>query len=206
MKKIIIALLIISGGIFTSCEDTSSDNVSRVTIYPIVTMNGDSVVVLTEGGSFTDEGAIALSGSDELEVTTDGTVDASTPGVYKITYSASNNDGFDASQTRTIVVLSSAPSAFNLQGTFLRNGNENHVVRVSDRTYTCDNAGGIAPPTTPAAVTFYNIDDEHLYIPPQTTNGIDVESINGTLVSNNRFTWVLIASGVYGTAVRDFRR
>jgi len=206
MKKIIIALLIASGGIFTSCEDISSDNLSRVTIYPIVTMNGDNVVVLTQGDSFTDDGASALSGSDELEITTTGSVDATTPGVYKITYTASNTDGFDASQTRTIIVLSSAPSAFNLEGTFLRNGNENHVVRISDRVYTSDNAGGIAPPTTPLEVTFYNIDDQHLYIPPQTTNGIDVESEDGTLVNNNRFTWVLIASGVYGTAVRNFTR
>jgi len=206
MKKTIISLLLITGGIFTSCEDTSTENVSRVTTYPIVTINGDKTLVLTQGDSFTDEGAVALAGAEELEITSDGTVDTATPGVYKVNYNASNADGFTASQTRTVIVLSSAPSAFNLEGTFLRSGNENHVLRISDRVYTSDNAGGIAPPTTPLEVTFYNIDDEHLYIPPQTTNGIDVESEDGTLVSNNRFTWVLIASGVYGTAVRNFTR
>lgn len=212
MKKIIIATFIFTAALFTftACDDTSdTENVSRITNYPIVNLNGESIVVLTQGDTYEELSAVATAGTEELPLTTVGTVDANTPGVYKVSYTATNSDGFPASKTRTVIVLSSAPSAYNLQGTFLRNGNPNTVVQISDRVYTANNAGGL-----PAGqsgdwlfVTFYNIDDSTLYIPYQDTpSGISVESTDGDLINNNRFTWVLKASAVYGSALRDFTR
>ena len=213
MKKIFFFLAIAASLI--SCDDDSAPtkNVSRVTNYPTVTINGDARIVLTQGDTYNEEGAIALAGDAELPVVTTGSVNTSTVGVYKVTYSAVNTDGFASSQTRVIIVLSSAPSAFNLEGTFYRSGNENNVVRISDREYTADNAGGIAPADATAIantlfVTFYNLDDQRLYIPPQIASptGLLVESSDGDIINNNNFTWVLSASGYYGTALRNFTR
>lgn len=211
MKKIFISLFIIVSAVLVSCEKDDSAGVSKVTNYPEVTINGDALVVIDAGTTYTDEGAAAFAGATELEVATEGSVDSNTPGVYKITYSATNEDGFPASVTRTIIVMSTAPSAYNLEGTFFRSGNANNVVRLSDRVYTADNAGGLAHSAANDPnflfVTFYVYDDLHVYIPPQLTpSGIFVESTSGDLVSNNNFKWVLAASSFYGTAVRNFIR
>jgi len=196
-----------------STEDPIS---STVTFYPDMTFNGDRITVLTEGETFTDPGIISTAGGVELEVVTTGAedVDTNTPGVYDIFYSSTNSDGFSSELRRTIIVLSAAPSTVDLSGAFTRNGFVNNVVRVSDRVYTSDNAGGVS--TTDSAnipnlisFTFYNIDDVRIYAPYQentTQTGIDVETNIGTIISPNNFTWVLYASGFYGTAVRNFVR
>lgn len=195
--------------ILVSC--TEDPILSKVTNYPLLTVNGETTLVMTQGETYTDEGAIATEGETEIDVTTNGTVDASTPGVYNVYYSAVNTDGFSASARRIVIVLSSEPSAINLEGEFFRNGNPNTVTRLDDRTYECNNAGGLAlsDATNLLHVTFYNIDDEHVYIPYQqdaSQTGIDVESNLGTIVSENNFNWVLTASAYYGTALRNFTR
>ena len=204
----IFALVLATG--LTSCDNDDPIG-SRVTVYPELSLTGDAVVVLTEGEAFTDEGAISFIGEDEVEVTTDGTVDTTTPGVYDIYYSSVNTDGFSAEVRRTIIVLSAEPSAVNLEGTFYRNGNANTIVKISDRVYTSNNAGGLALSDADNLVniTFYNIDDEHIYAPYQedtSVTGIDVETNLGTIVNQNSFNWVLYASAYYGTAVRNFTR
>lgn len=184
---------------------------SSVTIYPELTLNGDRITVITEGGTYTEPGAQAFAGEQELEVTTTGTVDTSTPGVYDVFYGAENSDGFTTEQRRIVIVLSAEPSAINLEGTFFRNGNPNTITRISDRVYQANNAGGLALSDADNLlnVTFYNIDDERVYVPYQedvSVSGIDVESNIGTIVNENSFNWVLFASAYYGTAVRNFTR
>lgn len=213
MKKIIITTLLFAGAFFTSCDSDhdTTGGVSKITSYPVVTINGDPLVVINQGSTYEDEGAIALAGETELDVVSEGSVNTAVPGVYSINYSAENSDGFTSGQTRTIIVLSSTPSTVNLEGTFFRTGNPNQIVRISDRVYTANNAGGVAssPANDPnfLFVTFYAYDDTHLYIPLQKTpSGISVESISGTIVSNDNFKWVLAASSFYGTAERNFIR
>ena len=216
MKKIVktsITGLFIALFTLTSCSDEDVIG-SKVTIYPIITVSGESLTVLTEGDTYTELGAKSLAGEQELEVTTTGTVDTNTPGVYNIYYTSLNDDGFSTEKRRTVIVLSKEPSAINLEGTFFRSGNANVITRVSDRLYRASNAGGLLVSTPNdaknlLAVRFYNIDDKHLYIPYQensSQSGVAVESNIGTIVSENEFNYVLTASGVYGTALRVFKR
>lgn len=207
-KTGILALMIATG--LSSCDKEDPIG-SRVTVYPDMTLNGDAVVVLTEGDSFTDPGAVSFIGEDPVEITTTGSVDPTTPGVYDLYYSSTNEDGFSAQLRRTIIVLSAAPSTVDLSGTFYRNGNPNNIVRLADRIYTSDNAGGLGAADSKnfIHITFYNIDDTRIYAPYQTNtseSGINVETNIGTIVSPNNFTWVLYASATYGTAVRNFTR
>lgn len=183
---------------------------STITYYPNLEITGDVVTVITKGSAFTDPGATSESNGAQLPVVTTGTVDANTIGVYKLNYSSVNTDGFSATKTRTVIVLSPDPSTINLAGTFRRGANPNVVTRISDRVYKCDNAAGYtAGDSNNLTLTFYNLDDKKVYA-PYTTNasatGLSAESSIGTIVNQNSWNWVIYASGFYGTAVRSFTR
>ncbi len=208
MKKLIILPLF--SLLFLSCSEDSTGGVSRVTFYPNLSLNGERVVVLTEGDAYTDPGAVADANGEALDVTTTGSVNPNTVGVYKTVYEAFNEDGFSASVTRTVIVLSAAPSAINLEGTFYRNGNAANVTRLGDRIYRTDNATGYtAGNENNLNMVFYNLDDERLYAPFQenvSETGINAESNIGTIIDEDHWNWVIYASGFFGTAVRNFSR
>ena len=184
---------------------------SKVTVYPVLTINGESIVAINKGTAYNDSGAVALAGTENLPVTTSGTVDVNTIGFYKITYEAFNADGFSVSKIRTVIVLSAAPSGIDLSGNWFRNGtNKNVITRISDRVYKCDNATGyITGDPNNLSLIFYNLDDTKIYAPFQensSSTGISAESNIGTITASNKFNWVIYASGFFGTAVRNFVR
>lgn len=200
--------MVVSGLLLTSCEE-STDGVSKVTAYANMSLNGDALVVLTQGETYTEQGAEAEADGKVLEVKIDGTVDTNKPTMYKISYSAINSDGFPAYLTRTVVVLSNKPSTINLAGTFTRNGNPNTVTQISDRKYKCDNATGYNIANDFITLEFYNIDDKQIYAPFQentSKSGISAESNIGTITDQNNWKWVIYASAVFGTADRIFKR
>ena len=93
---------------FTSCNDDSDDHTDkRITYYPTVTLEGDDYIIVDKGTPFVDPGYSAeLQGEDATSrVVVDSNVDTNKSGVYSITYSLSNADGFSATESRTIVVL-----------------------------------------------------------------------------------------------------
>lgn len=202
--------MMVSGLFLTSCDGESTDNVSKVTAYANLHMNGDAVVVLTQGQTYTEAGVDADADGKALDVIIDGTVDTSKPSVYKIKYSAINSDGFPASLTRTIIVLSDQPSTIDLSGTFFRNGNPNNVTKLGDRKYICDNATGYtADNENNITLTFYNIDDKQVYAPYQentSETGISAESKIGTITDKNNWKWAIIASAFFGDSDRIFKR
>lgn len=212
MKNLYKLGIICMSFVLFSCS-TEDPITSKVTYYPDMTFNGDRIMVLTQGDIYTEQGIISTEDGVDLEVEMTGSedVDTSTPGVYDVYYSSVNSDGFSKEIRRTIIVLSDQPSSIDLSGTFTRNGFINNITRVADRVYTSDNAGGLTRTDTSVLITFtfYNIDDTHIYAPPQedtSPTGIDVETNIGTIVDEDNFNWVLIASATYGTAVRNFTR
>jgi hypothetical protein len=62
------------------------------------------------GGTFTDPGIIATEGGADIPYTTDGSVNTGEVGVYDLTYTAVNKDGFPASLTRTVIIYSTESS------------------------------------------------------------------------------------------------
>jgi len=209
MKKIFILGMMVSGLLFTSCETDSTDNVSQITHYSNMSMNGDALVVLTQGGTYTEIGAQAESGGEKLDVKIDGMVNTSKPSVYKIKYSSINRDGFPSYITRTVIVLSEQPSSIDLSGTFTRSGNNNIVTKLGDRIYKCDNATGYVDGDDKITLEFYNIDDKQIYAPYQektSKSGISAESNNGIITDPNHWQWSIIASSAFGTADRKFTR
>jgi hypothetical protein len=209
MKKIFIAMFFFTSLLFVSCESEDSGNVSRVTYYPTITLNGERTEVLFKGDTYTEKGAVSMAGSEVLTTKIDGQVNTNVIGVYKISYSATNTDGYDAVKTRAVVVMSKDPSAIDISGTFFRSGNANNVTRISDRVYKCDNATGYNIAADKITLTFYNLDDTKIYAPFQentSASGLSAESNVGTIINKDKWNWVIYASGVFGTAQRNFAR
>lgn len=207
MKKIIT--LIIAGILFMACSSDDTANVSRVTNYPIITLNGQSTEIVFLGSTYTEKGAVSKAGSTIIPTTISGIVDTNTTGVYKIQYSAKNSDGFSATATRAVLVMLSTPSTVDLSGTFQRNGNPNIVTKISDRVYKCNNATGYNIDNDKITLTFYNLDDKKIYAPYQENtsgSGLNAESNVGTIISKDKWNWVIYASGVFGTSTRNFSR
>src|SRR5687767_10764907 len=95
--------------IFAGCEK-DIEPVSKVVevSYPDITLNGSKYVHIPVGGSFTDEGAVLtddISGATSQITATESSVDPTTPGLYPVTYSAANANGFITEVTRVVLVL-----------------------------------------------------------------------------------------------------
>jgi len=71
------------------------------TTPPVITLNGASSMTIEKGGVYTELGATTNEGA----ISTSGSVDTSTIGVYTITYSATDNAGNSANKARTINVV-----------------------------------------------------------------------------------------------------
>lgn len=126
--------VVISGLLLTSCEADSTADVSKVTNYPIIEVNGDDVVFIPAGGTFTDPGVVAKEGEAIIptQVSYNGnfrgakTLDVNKPDEYTQTYTAINQDGFKATATRKIVVYKTGDLVNSIEGVYLsttrRNG------------------------------------------------------------------------------------
>ena len=76
------------------------------TVAPIITLNGESELILFLGDSYTDKGATATDNVDDsVSVTKTATVDTTKVGTYTLTYNAADAAGNKAKAiTRTVIV------------------------------------------------------------------------------------------------------
>jgi YD repeat-containing protein len=73
---------------------------------PVITLNGDNPITLTQGTTYTEAGATALDDRDgTLPVTISGSVDINTLGSYTITYTATDNAGNKAESSRIVNII-----------------------------------------------------------------------------------------------------
>ena len=107
MKKNLILLLSAALLVMaTSCEKTSANH-TLIVDYPIITLLGDNPYVIQLGGGYTEPGYTAtLAGQDYTShVTIDSNVNPDIPGIYNVSYSASNPDGYSWTLNRDVYVL-----------------------------------------------------------------------------------------------------
>lgn len=169
MKSIkLIYLITMFAVLLVSCNDDSTDNVSFVTSYPTFAMEGDAILSVIKGSPFVDPGVTATEGETEIDVITEGTVDTTTPGVYTITYSATNSDGYQGSTSRTVVVTDEDVSGTDLSGNYKRNNNPalptNTVTKIVSGYYQASNGSGDG---NNIAVKFIHTGGTNLIIPVQ---------------------------------------
>lgn len=174
MTKYIIPILflfVVATGCNKDKFTDTADQVgsSKVTYFPELTMNGDAYMSLVQGGTFTDPGAKATEKAQSITVTASGTVNTNQPGLYTITYSAVNKDGFAATTERIVVVLSAHETAgVDVSGDYAYVGSGTYeaiITKVAEGVYTTDNIYGSA--TIPAV--FVTLDGATVTIPTQNT-------------------------------------
>lgn len=210
MKKFHIPTLILMVGLFFgACISDDTANVSIVTTYPVLALNGDEYIISPVGTAYTEAGAVALVGEDELPVDIDGSVNENEPGVSTIIYSATNPEGFVRSLERDVVIYDPSTDAEDLSGSYVRQatGVTVTVTKIGPSTYRINDAGGLGEEFLD--VVFVHVQGDELVVPYQVapSSGISVRSIPGTgVITDHGFQWQLDASAVYGTALRDFEK
>lgn len=98
------ALLLVIG----SCQKLTTEGLTRTTYYPIITLQGDDPLLVPVGSAYNDPGVTATEGGEDVtsKVVVGGDkIDPNKIGLYSVTYSATNVDGFDASISRTVIVF-----------------------------------------------------------------------------------------------------
>ncbi len=175
MKKIIPLIIIVLAFGFSSCKKDEIHNtdtkvgISDVTVYPVITMAGSPYVSIVKGTTYTEAGVTAKEGTSTIDVTTTGSVNINQPGLYVITYSATNKDGFPATVSRTVVVLSAHENpGVDLSGKYdyVAGGYTSTVTKVAEGVYTTDNVWNAA---TIIPVVFISLDGLTISVPNQST-------------------------------------
>jgi len=183
---------------------------SKIVSFPTVAINGSRLVIINQNGSFTDSGATATVNGAAVQYTTSGTVDASTPGVYMLTYSAqSTPPGYSSSDWRTVVVIGSDVSANDFSGTYLRSatGVTSTWTKTASGVYTVENAGG-ATAGVGLEVIAVNYTGTKITIPQQISSdyGGQVSSASESYSltpAPPTYSWIFFAPN-YGTSLRTF--
>ncbi|MDR3546804.1 MAG: DUF5011 domain-containing protein [Candidatus Pacebacteria bacterium] len=92
-----------------SASTTSPTNSGTSTSTPVVTLNGGAAMSINQGDLFIDPGATAkdVSGNDiSSSIVVSGSVDSNTPGIYTLTYTATDSAGNKGSASRVVTVQS----------------------------------------------------------------------------------------------------
>lgn len=121
MKKIQYIFILASLLLTFSCkEDLTSEGVSKVTTHVAFDLTNGSFMTVPKGNAFVDPGVKATEGTTDLSSTVkvNGTVDGMNAGLYTLTYSAVNSDGFPSSTERTVIVYDPAAPATDLTGDY----------------------------------------------------------------------------------------
>lgn len=185
--------------------------ISRVTHFPELTLKGDRYTNVVLGTAFTDPGITAKEGSTDIMYTTTGSVNTTVPGVYILTYSAINKDGFPASTTRTVTVYSTdaVAAANDFSGTYLRTatGFASSWTKLAPGVYLVTNPGGASVGTSTGVIVF-NSTGSNIHMPSQPIgDGTEMTSSDEiyTPGSPAKYVWKIINDS-YGTALRTFTK
>src|SRR6202008_1154979 len=106
LKIFSTALLLLILGSIVSCNKVDFNyppgtvGHSSIIYFPSVKITGSQIISIVEGGTYTDPGATATLAGASVPYTVSPTVDVNTPGVYTLTYSAQNPQGYSATDWR----------------------------------------------------------------------------------------------------------
>jgi len=106
MKKIIYSLFVCLTLFLGSCSDKTSFDDSKITYFVTFALSGDQTMLVPVGTAYVDPGVKATEGAKDVTSTMKiaGAVNSNSIGLYPVTYSAVNSDGFQSSAIRTVIV------------------------------------------------------------------------------------------------------
>jgi hypothetical protein len=221
MKKyFIIIFSAVIAFLFQSCEKVT-EGISRITYYPVMEMQGETFMTLAQGVTFTDPGVTSeVNGTPSTVVVAGDVVDVNTPGVYTITYTSTNTDGFSVSLSRFVGIIAPTAAPNDLSGIYVRNTNTAKFtwIKVAMGLYICNNVGGVAgnPPYI-FDVYVFNTDGFNVIVPTQPSGiagnlyctPVASGSAPGKVVykpgalGTLAYKWAVMGAG-FGTTIRTF--
>jgi hypothetical protein len=183
--------------------------ISRVTYFPVLALKGTDYMTVALGSNFSDPGVTATEGGKTISYTTSGSVNTNTAGVYTLTYTAINKDGFPASITRVVIVYSTDDTAVgnDLSGSYMRSSNGVIAtwMKLAPGVYKVINPGGAVSGGSLVVVAF-NQTGYSIKIPSQRSSDGNISSSSNetyTAGSPSKYSWVFLNPG-YGTSLRTF--
>ena len=121
------------------------------TTDPVITINGDDRLTITVGSTYEDAGATCTDDTDPAPtVTTSGTVDASNPGTYTVTYTCTDLSGNMATDTRTVTVVAAETPADTTDPVITIIGDDRLTITVGS---TYEDAGATCTDETDGTLT-----------------------------------------------------
>jgi hypothetical protein len=209
LRNIFINTLLVGPFFLAGCEKDGTANLSKEVkvSYPEITLNGSEIAVVALGGTYTDAGAKLkddISGKITDIQPSSGTVNTSKAGLYVLTFTAANENGFETTAAR-LVAVTSVTGTPNREGKYLRaaTGVNAFITKVADGVYKVKNPGGAGIGVN-TVVYFVETAPNTFVCPDQPTDfgQMSVSDINFTA---GGATWrVLNAS--YGTGIRTFTK
>lgn len=114
MKRFIynIVPLMLVLALLQSCKKVTTAGFTEVTIYPVLTLNGEETIFVKAGSPYEDPGVTAVLGDDDVteDVVIKSNVNTAKPGLYTVSYRMTNVDGFFAEKSRVVYVYDATPS------------------------------------------------------------------------------------------------
>ncbi|MCO5247400.1 MAG: DUF5011 domain-containing protein [Chitinophagales bacterium] len=147
LKNIFYASILLSLVGIVSCSKDKDPEPSKITYLPVISLEGESLVIVPLGVDFVDDGANAEIEGEPADYSTNSNVDVNSPGVYIVKYTAKNTDGFTASVERTVIVAEPfVDGAADLSGTYAReaNGRLSKLTKIVDGVYSMSDGWGSA--------------------------------------------------------------
>ncbi|WP_319482226.1 immunoglobulin-like domain-containing protein [uncultured Draconibacterium sp.] len=231
-------LVIVSLILFSACEKEYDSFITKITYFPSITFQGpassispagDQFLTILKGETFVDPGVIVAIGDEIVEdYDITGDVDVNTVGVYTITYSKKNEDGYAASARRYVGVIDPNVVGNDFSGQYQRTnygGNTtpsgiSEWTKLAEGLYAQDNTGGV-PDNAGYVYNVYvfNLEGNKIFVPEQTNAiGGDIYCTSGSggnspdlidffpgEVGEIAYIWGVKGTG-YGTNTRTFTR
>jgi Domain of unknown function (DUF5011) len=199
----VLVLILISG-----CKKETTADVSKAVkvSYPEITLNGNALVILATGTPYTDAGAKLkddITGAITTIQPTDNPVNTTQPGLYVVTFSAKNANGFETTASR-LVAVTGVTGTTDRTGTYLRTatGINCYITRLAEGVYELKNPGGAGVSVDTKLImveTALNV----YSCPAQPTTDFGYMSVVNINFNATGVTWNVINPG-FGTGTRTF--
>jgi hypothetical protein len=201
-----IYAFICAGFFLSACEKETTKNVSRTLRVPTIDVNGDEVISLPVGSTYTDEGATYTGedGSEKPLTATTNEVNTSAPGLFFIDYEETSESGIFETSGHRVVGVTYQDNPTDYSGTYLRTatGISAFVSKVGPGLYRVQNPGGSAGQE--GVVVYFIETAANVFEGPEQPNELigDVE-IQTISFTDTGSTWKVINPG-YGAGLRTF--
>jgi hypothetical protein len=165
---------------------------SKVTFFVDFVMKGGEFEAVVKGKPYTDPGVTATEKGEPVDVKVAGSVNVNEVGIYRLTYSATNKDGFSKSINRYVGVLPEEPDpSVDLSGNYSSSTSPGATItKVADGFFHTTNCwGGGSVVVIPAL--FMCTDGKTLYLPIQSLGGERIVAEEPGVYANGKITWTL---------------